>query len=500
MSEVEKRIEVLVRSRYPVLYVVSWEETRVIDTLEHIARSRNKRLWAWSVTQGLLSGQGGGTEGSRNLLTALDQVAQSREAALYVFRDVHPFLDNPEVVRKLKDVARDIKRTHNTVVVVSPILRIPPELEKDITVVDFPLPSYLELDAILQELIDSVQNNPAVKIDLPPPVREKLIKAALGLTKTEAENVFGKALVLDGRLDADDIELVAGEKEQIIRKSGVLEYYAARDQVGDVGGLDLLKRWLVKRTSAFSEKARQFGLPQPKGLLLLGVQGCGKSLSAKAIAAFWGLPLLRMDMARLYNKYQGESEDNMRRAIMTAESISPCLLWIDELEKGFSGLKGDETGTSSRIFGTFLTWLQEKTKPVFVIATANDISMLPPELLRKGRFDEIFFVDLPSSRERAEIFGILLQKYKRNPTRFDMQTLTEASEGYSGAELEQAIVSALYEAFSIEHPRELETNDVVRGIQDIVPLSQTMAEHIEHLRHWAKTRARRASSDSLNHS
>lgn len=498
VNDTEKKIEVFIRARYPLLYVVSWEEQRVIAALERIARNRNKRLYLWSSTQGLTTGTqgGGGSEGSRNIQMALDTVLASRESAIFVLRDVHPFLDNAEVVRKFKDVAIAIKSSYNTVVIVSPILRIPPELEKDVTVVDFPLPAYADLDGILQQLIESVKNNPSVRIDLPPVVREKLVKAALGLTTTEAENVFARAIVLDGRLDVEDVELVASEKEQIIRKSGVLEYYPAQDQFHDVGGLDLLKSWLVKRTAAFSEKARQFGLPQPRGVLLLGVQGCGKSLTAKAISGFWSLPLLRMDMARLYNKYQGESEDNMRRAIQTAESISPCLLWIDEMEKGFSGLKGDDTGTSSRIFGTFLTWLQEKTKPVFVIATANDISMLPPEMLRKGRFDEIFFVDLPSPNERGEIFQILLQRYKRDPKNFDGHALTAASDGYSGAEIEQGIIAALYDAFSAD--RDVTTDDILRALHDIVPLSRTMAEQIQHLRHWAATRARMASSDAVH--
>ena len=304
-----------------------------------------------------------------------------------------------------------------------------------------------------------------------------------------------KAIVRDGRLCADAIEVIAAEKRQIIRKTEVLEYYEVHDSVAGVGGMDLLKDWLRKRVRAFGEEAREYGLPQPKGILLMGVQGCGKSLVAKTIASAWQLPLLRLDMSRIYAEYIGSSEQNMRRAMTIAESIAPVVLWIDEIEKAFSGggRSGDmDGGTSARVLGMFLTWVQEKTTPVFIVATANEVRGLPPELLRKGRLDEIFFVDLPNNAERIEIFEIHLRKIERPPSAFDLEAAAAASKGFSGAEIEQAIVSALHDSFFED--RELETRDILRSIKASVPLSTTMREKIQELRRWSINRVRPVST------
>jgi SpoVK/Ycf46/Vps4 family AAA+-type ATPase len=314
----------------------------------------------------------------------------------------------------------------------------------------------------------------------------------------EAENVFAKSLV---EKHAFDVDVILSEKEQIIRKSGILEYYPFSEHIGDVGGLDLLKDWMEKRTVAFTEKARAFGLPSPRGVLLLGVQGCGKSLSAKAIGSLWRLPLLRLDVGRIFAGIVGSSEENMRKAIRVAESVAPCILWLDELEKGFSGTQSSgmsDGGTTSRVFGTFLTWMQDKQAPAFVVATSNDVTALPPELLRKGRFDEIFFIDLPAKEERKQIFTIHLRKRKRNPEDFDLDRLAEATPGFSGAEIEAVVVDALYDAFDSlreggdEH--EIDTDTIIAAAHNTVPLSMTMRERIEDLREWAATRARAASS------
>ncbi len=308
----------------------------------------------------------------------------------------------------------------------------------------------------------------------------------------EAENVFAKSLVERRKFDVD---VVLSEKEQIIRKSAILEYYRASEAFADVGGLDLLKDWMDKRTVAFTEKARDYGLPAPKGILILGVQGCGKSLSAKSIASLWRLPLLRMDVGKIFGGIVGQSEENIRKAIRVAESTAPNIVWIDELEKGFSGTQSSgisDGGTTARVFGTFLAWLQDKTAPCFVVATANDVSALPPELLRKGRFDEIFFVDLPGEPERAEIFTIHLQKRRRDPAQFDLNALAAATAGYSGAEIEQAVISAMYDAFNLG--RDITTEDILKVAGQSVPLSMTMKEKIDMLRYWAGTRARPASS------
>lgn len=500
MANTANQMDVLIRARYSVLYVVSWEEDRVEKSLREIARKREKRLYTWTITRGMMEAGGEQVDpATSDPLRALDFVIAVRDPALFVMRDFDPFLDDPVVERKLRDVAHSLRASYKTLIIVSPVLKIPDHLAKDITVIDYPLPDLTELGQLLDGIIRQVANNPNIRIDLDDQGREALVKAALGLTAAEAENVFAKALVLNSALDARDIEVVLAEKEQIIRKSGILEFYPATEKFAEIGGLDVLKDWLSKRRAAFSERARAFGLPEPKGVLLIGVQGCGKSLSAKAVAGYWRLPLLRLDVGSLFAGFVGSSEQNMRRAIALAESISPCILWLDELEKGFAGTQSSsfsDAGTTARVFGSFVTWLQEKTKPVFVIATANDISSLPPELMRKGRFDEIFFIDLPSAAEREEIFRIHLSKRHRDPAQFDLGKLAAASAGFAGAEIEQVVISGMYDAF--DENRDLTEADLLNNIAQTVPLSATRKEDIDALREWARTRARPASRHQLS--
>ncbi|MBP6964991.1 MAG: AAA family ATPase [Armatimonadetes bacterium] len=485
-------IENLIRARYPIIYVVSWEEKRVEDALREIAANRGKRLYSWSVTQGMSTGRNVRDDSTRDAVAALDFVQESREQAVFLLKDFHPFIEDPAVVRRLRDIAQSLKASAKSLVLVSPVLRLPAELEKDVTVVDFPLPAMDDLDRLLEGIIQGVKGNAGFDPSLAPVEREQVLQAARGLTANEAENVFAKSLVEKGRFDVDAI---TSEKEQIIRKSGMLEYYRASEEFADVGGMDLLKRWMETRSRAFGEKAREFGLPEPKGILLLGVQGCGKSLCCKAAASLWKLPLLRLDVGRIFSGLVGSSEENIRKAIVVAESVAPCLLWIDELEKGFAGTQSSpfsDAGTTSRVFASFVTWLQEKTAPVFVVATANDISQLPPELMRKGRFDEIFFVDLPSEGERADIFAIHLRKRGRDPRDFDLALLASRTPGFSGAEIEAAVVSALYDAFA--EGRDLSTDDIACAASVSVPLSSTMKEQIDGLRTWAAHRARMSSA------
>src|SRR5256885_12875842 len=389
---------------------------------------------------------------TKDPLNALDQVIDLVEPAIFIFKDFHPFLAkaNYAVIRKLKEIALHLKNSHKTIVLVSPLMEIPAELEKEITVLNYPLPSREDLDELLERIIEEVKTFKQVTLDLDETSRERLLQAALGLTLGEAENVFAKILVKHERLDGDDVNEVLAEKQQIIRKSGLLEYYAATENFAHVGGLAVLKDWLNKRAVAFTREARAFGLPAPKGILMLGVQGCGKSLCAKAVSNQWQLPLLRFDMGRMFNSLVGSSEENVRKAIAVAESVAPAILWVDEIDKAFAGVHGSggsDGGTTARVFGTFLTWLSEKTTSVFVVATANDISQLPPELLRKGRLDEIFFVDLPAEEERIDIFRIHLARRGRRPEDFDIDPLVEATKDFSGAEIEEAIISALYDAF-----------------------------------------------------
>ena len=498
----QTEIETLIRARYPILYVISSEELRVQELIAEIAKKRQKRVFEWTCSTGLvpagtsIQSQKNRNPATKDPLAALDLVIDQVEPALFVFKDLHPFLTkgNFAVTRKLKDIALHLKNSFKTIILVSPVLEIPTELEKEITVLNHPLPSREDLSALLDRIIADVKQFKQVKIELDDAGRERLLQAALGLTLGEAENVFAKIIVKEERLSGDAVGEVFAEKQQIIRKSGLLEYYATNESFENVGGLSVLKEWLNKRAAAFTSEARAFGLPAPKGILMLGVQGCGKSLCAKAVSNLWQLPLLRFDMGRMFGSFIGSSEENVRRAIAVAESVAPAILWVDEIDKAFAGSQGSgnsDGGTTARVFGTFLTWLSEKTAPVFVFATANDISQLPPELMRKGRLDEIFFVDLPSRDERMEIFRIHLTKRGRDAANFDLPALADASAHFSGAEIEEAINSALYDAFYAR--TQLTTAHVLVAIGETVPLAKTMAEKISELRAWADGRARSAN-------
>jgi hypothetical protein len=495
-------LEILIRARYPILYLISSEEMRVQGLVVEIARKRQKKVFEWSYSTGIVpAGTSIQAQKVRNAATkdpiaALDQVIEQVEPAIFIFKDLHPFLTktNFAVIRKLKEIALHLKNSFKTVILISPLMEIPTELEKEITVMNYPLPGPEDLAELLDKIIEDLKEFKQVSIALDPVGRERLLQAALGLTLGEAENVFAKIIVKDGRLSGEHINDVFAEKQQIIRKSGLLEYYATSESFTEVGGLAVLKDWLAKRALAFSPEARAFGLPAPKGVLLLGVQGCGKSLCAKAVSTQWQLPLLRFDMGRMFNSFIGSSEENVRRAISVAESVAPVILWVDEIDKAFAGSQGSgasDGGTTARVFGTFLTWLSEKQAPVFVAATANDISQLPPELLRKGRLDEIFFVDLPALEERMEVFPIHLQKRGRDPAGFDVEALAQASQDFSGAEIEEAINSALYDAFYARE--QLTTAHIQTALAQTVPLARTMAEQISCLRAWADGRARNAS-------
>ncbi len=407
-------------------------------------------------------------------------------------KDYHPYLNEPVVVRKLRDVAHSLKTSMKNVIFVSPVLKVPVELEKEFSVIDYNLPGKAEIAEIVKGIAGSIGDTSKLEITKNQALFDKVVEAALGLTAEEAENVFAKSLVTTGDFD---LKIILSEKEQIIRKSGVLEYCHVNENMKGVGGLDELKKWLNKRGKAFTPQAREFGLPEPRGILLLGIPGCGKSLTAKAISSMWQLPLLKLDVGKVFSSLVGSSEENVRRAIQTAESIAPSILWLDEMEKGFSGLGSSgqtDGGTTARVFGTFLTWLQEKKTPVFVVATCNNVSTLPPELLRKGRFDEIFFVDLPSKEERKEIFKIHLEKRKRKPENFNIGKLADDAIGFSGSEIEEIIVSSLYDAF--DNDEDINQTYIENTIKGMVPLSQTMEDQIKTTREWAKTRAKKASS------
>ncbi|MFW6202159.1 MAG: AAA family ATPase, partial [Gemmatimonadota bacterium] len=489
-------IRVHLAARCPLLYLVSWEEDRVLDRVEEVAEPLFDELYVWSITEGLRKPGGKPLDPAHEgPYGCLEYIAANAERALFVLRDFHPYLSEAKVIRKLRDVVHDLQAASSSIVIVSPKEEIPLELEKDLTVVDFPLPTLDDMRTLFAHIEEGIRANPSLEIELTAEERERLLQAAVGLTENEAKNVFAKAIAADRRLTASDIDYILDEKRQIIRKSGILEYFPTPETFATVGGMDRLKQWLRVRSDALSRRARDFRLPPPRGLLLTGVPGCGKSLMAKAVAREWRQPLLRLDVGKIFEGLVGSSEANVRRTIRFAEAVAPCVLWIDEIEKGFAGVRSaGDSGTSARVFSTFLTWMQEKSSPVFVVATANDVSALPPEMLRRGRFDELFFIDLPFEAERLEILRIHVEKRGRDPNalRLDLPALTEPSEGFSGAELEQAVVAALYKAFAAG--RELATEFLVEALEEMIPLSETMREPLAAMRSWARHRARYASS------
>ncbi|QZZ22147.1 AAA family ATPase [Leptothermofonsia sichuanensis E412] len=489
-----EELSILIQAQYPLIYLVTSEEERAEQAIAAIAQSKpQRRVFIWTVTHGIVEYGQPRNVTQHNTVSpeaAIEWVTRQREPGLFVFKDLHPFYSAP-VIRWLRDAIASFKGTQKTIILMSPVQEIPIELEKEVAVLDFPMPSMAELNQVLSNQLEQSRGR-----RITTEAREKLLKAALGLTRDEAEKVYRKAQVTAGRLTEEEVGVVLSEKKQLIRRNGILEYIEEDETIDSVGGLEELKRWLKQRSNAFTERAREYGLPQPKGMLILGVPGCGKSLIAKTTSRLWGLPLLRLDMGRVYDgSMVGRSEANLRNALKTAESISPAILFIDELDKAFAGGAGSadsDGGTSSRIFGSFLTWMQEKTSPVFVMATANRVERLPGEFLRKGRFDEIFFVDLPNAEERQEIFKIHLSKRRRDIARFDLDQLANVCDGYSGAEIEQALVAAMYEAFAQE--REFTQLDIIAAIKSTLPLSRTMTEQVTALRDWARQRARPAAS------
>ncbi len=491
----QEELNVLIQAQYPLIYLVTSEEERAEAAISTIAQQYRpqRRLFLWTVTHGIVEYGQPRNVTQHNTVSpeaAIEWVTRQKEPGLFVFKDLHPFVDSPAVTRWLRDAIASFKGTQKTIILMSPVQSVPIELEKEVAVLDFAMPDMAELNQVLSQHLDQSRRRLATE------GREKLLKAALGLTRDEAEKVYRKAQVTAGRLTEEEVDIILSEKKQLIRRNGILEYIEEDETLDSVGGLEELKRWLKQRSNAFTERAREYGLPQPKGMLILGVPGCGKSLIAKTTSRLWGLPLLRLDMGRVYDgSMVGRSEANLRNALKTAESISPAILFIDEIDKSFAGTSGSgdsDGGTSSRIFGSFLTWMQEKTSPVFVMATANRVERLPGEFLRKGRFDEIFFVDLPTPEERKDIFKIHLSKRRREIARFDLDQLANVCDGYSGAEIEQALVAAMYEAFAQD--REFTQLDIIAAIKATLPLSKTMTEQVTALRDWARQRARPAAA------
>ena len=485
-----RELEILIRAHHPLLLVDTVEEERLHVLLEHAADHAGLPLFSWNQVDGLRRElpEPGQTPESGSPQKALAFIERSNLEAIFHLRGLGPYLHEPVVIAQLKSIHKKYFGHRGALVVSGHGLDVPAAVEHLFTPMNLEAPSPETYHKFVQAVLRDLANRLHVKVQLSSVDVSKLLAALHGLTFFEVQKIITQAVVEDGVLGREDIDGVLRAKRQIVERSGVLEYFPHEHAMEDVAGLTHLKDWLRKRQAAFEDprRAEEYGLSPPKGLLLIGVQGCGKSLCAKAVAAEWKLPLIRLDPSNLYNRYVGETEKNLRRAIKLAEQMAPVVLWIDEIEKALSQ-EDAEGGPAQRIFGTFLAWLQDKKESVFVIATANDISKLPPELMRKGRFDEIFFVDLPDEEARRRILGIHLRKRRRDPAKFDIPQLVAKTQGFSGAELEQAVVSALYTSFSRQE--DLTTESLLEELALTKPLSVTMAERIDSLREWAENRA-----------
>ena len=487
-------LELTIQSRYPFVAVETSEEDRLEKALADIAADLRVPFFVWTVTSGLRrSGLLNAMYDTQQPLRALNTVAAMTGEAMFLMKDLQRYFGEPPVVRKLLDLAPEFKHDRRVIVFSGVQIELPSELGALTACHALELPGADELKRIVKQAIEACQRDGPVKVELAPAVLDRLVERLRGFTAFEAERAVTRAILKNRSLGAGDIETIVEIKKELLKKDGVLEYIAPEENLAEVGGFANLKAWLERRRKAFAPEAKQFGIEAPRGMLLLGIQGGGKSLVARAVAKEWGLPLLKLEAARLYDKYVGETEKNLERALKVAEQMAPCVLMIDELEKGLSYNPGGDAdaGLSKRIFGRLLTWLNDRKAPVFVVATSNNIKELPPELTRKGRFDEIFFVDLPTAAERREIFSVHLKKRKRNPSLFDLTALAEASDGFTGAEIEQAVVSALYTAFS--KGMEVTSAIIAAELSATKPLSVTRAEEIAALREWARDRTVMAS-------
>jgi SpoVK/Ycf46/Vps4 family AAA+-type ATPase len=481
-------------SKASIVYILSDEEDRVESLLKELSATfqPKPKLFIWNPFEGL-TGEDGKVDNSSNLLEALDKVIQRTEQAFYLFEGLHTFLKtDPLMSRKLKDLHRSLRNRYSTLFIVAPYLVVPEELRRDMIVYELPMPDVNEVERTLTGVISGSPHAAKLTESLTPELKDRMVKAALGLSLDQVARAFRSALIGRTTIDPSMIDAVIEEKGQLIKKSGILNLVTNRPALDEIGGLENLKDWLRKRTHILSSDGRSFGLQLPKGVLITGVSGCGKSLCAKVFASFWGVPLLHLDMARLYDGTIGEPEEALQVALRTAESVAPSVLWIDEIEAGIS-IQSQKAGggTQSRVFASFLTWMQEKSAFVFIAATANVIELLPPEVLRKGRFDQIFFVTLPNAQERKSIFSIHLKKNGADLSQVNLDMLVKVTEGFNGAEIEQAVNGAMIEAFNSGRP--INEQDIVISAGNIVPLSTTMREEIGRMERWAYNRAIPAS-------
>jgi SpoVK/Ycf46/Vps4 family AAA+-type ATPase len=482
----------LLKARYPIIFIDTIEEDRVEYVIrKQIKASLNRSIYSWDFVDGYTNNPNNEGFAKRNPLQALELIERltAETPALFLLKDFNRFLTDVSISRKLKNVSRILKLQPKTIIIIGSDFQIPKELQDLITVLQFKLPLESEIDQELTRLINSLN----LKIDQT--LFESLTRACQGLSLERIRRVLSKIIATHKTIDEKSIGVLLSEKKQIISQTEILEYWSSDEQIADIGGVEQLKNWLKKRKTSFSLKAANYGLPTPRGLLLVGIQGTGKSLTAKAVASEWQLPLLKLDVGKLFGGIVGESESRLRQMINVAETLSPCILWIDEIDKAFSNNESNgDSGTSNRVLATFISWLSEKDKPVFVVATANNIDMLPLEIIRKGRFDEIFFLDLPKYNEREQIFKIHIKEFRPNSWKlFDYIKLAKLSDSFSGAEIRQTVIEAMYYAF--DEDREFTTDDICRALKELIPLAQLETSQTLKLQNWASSgRIRLASS------
>jgi ATP-dependent 26S proteasome regulatory subunit len=518
------RLKVLLDSSTPIVVMETIEEARAVRLVRAACAALNLAAFEWTIASGLArcgSDVGEVVPDTRDLNSAygapaLEALANSKAiynsrepaqmlanlegislGAAFILKDLHRHMDEPVVVRRLRDVGQKFSENRRTIVLTSPKIDIPAELRGLVEFLELPLPDRPRLRQIIDEVVVRISKDHTLQRKLDPKGLDAVVESLRGLTEEEAERALSQALVTRYALCPEIADDAIETKKSLLRRSEMLEFVEPDEAFSSVGGMDNLKAWLAQRRGSWGDSAREFGLEPPHGVIILGVQGCGKSLCARAVAGEWNLPLVKFDTAAIYDKYIGETEKRIRKVFDVAEGLAPCVLWIDELEKVFAGSGPDsasaDAGVSSRLLASFLSWMQDRKAPVFVAATCNNVTALPPELIRKGRFDELFFVDLPSQAERKQIFSIQLARRKRNPAEFDLDKVDAAAKGYSGAEIDAAVQSALYAAFSEKKP--LTTQFLLDALARTVPLSTTRAEEIDALREWARTRAVPASAD-----
>lgn len=520
------RLKVLINSSTPIIVMETVEEVHALTLVRAACSELSLAVFEWTIADGLVrSGSGvgpgfgpgqGGSETRLHTFTGSDAGAGAKTAvynttdpvqalvnlesmtieAVFVLKDFHRHMENPVVVRRLRDVGQKFSANRRTLVLTAPAIEMPPELTSLVEFLDLPLPDKDRLREIIRETYTRMAGTHTLKLQLDANGVDAMAANLRGLTEEAAERAISQTVVGRLALSPDCVTDVLEAKKALLKRSEMLEFVDSTDTMASVGGLDNLKRWLEQRRGSWDDGARQFGLDPPKGVIILGVQGCGKSLCARAVAGEWKLPLVKFDTAAVYDKFIGETEKRIQKVFRVAEGLAPCVLWIDELEKVFAGSGPDsasaDAGVSSRLLASFLSWMQERKPAVFVAATCNNVTVLPPELIRKGRFDELFFVDLPSVAERKQIFSIQLTKRKRNPADYDLDRVADAAKGFSGAEIESAVQTALYAAFA--RKQELSNEDLLTALSSTVPLSITRAEEIAELRAWAKDRAVWASA------